>query len=171
MWIISIAHVTTLHGRLDLPRQPDVCRQFPEAPLLSISEAQRRPLATINPGNYPAFIGRISPEKRGDRAFEISQRVGMPIRIAAKVDRVDAEYFTWKIKPLLDHPLVEFIGLAMIEAPACGTPVIGFRNGSVPEIIEDGTTGFMVTSVEQAVDGLRNGSWRRIRPAAAMQTR
>jgi glycosyltransferase involved in cell wall biosynthesis len=100
-------------------------------------------------------MGKCSPQKRVDRAIETSQRVGMPIRIAAKVDRVDAEYFQWKIKPLLDHPLVE----------------IAFRNGSVPEIIEDGTTGFVVTSVEQAVDGLRNGSRRRIRRAAAIETR
>jgi glycosyltransferase involved in cell wall biosynthesis len=195
-------HLTTLHGRLDLPELADVYRQFPEVPLISISDAQRRPLwwanwrATIShglpgdlyspetgPGNYLAFIGRISPEKRVDRAIEISKRVGLPIRIAAKVDKVDAEYFERKIKPLLHHPLVEFVGeigerqkqellggacallfpidwpepfgLVMIEALACGTPVIAFRNGSVPEIIEEGTTGFVVTSVEQAVDAVR----------------
>ncbi len=196
------AHLTTLHGRLDLPELAEVYRHFPEVPLISISDAQRRPLwwanwrATIahglprdlyspemNPGKYLAFIGRISPEKRVDRAIEISKRVGMPIRIAAKVDKVDVEYFDRKIKPLLDHPLVEFIGeigerekqellggayallfpidwpepfgLVMIEALACGTPVIAFRNGSVPEIIEDGTTGFVVTSLEQAADAVR----------------
>ena len=177
-------------------------RQFPEVPLISISDAQRRPLwwanlrATIahglpgalysiqtNPGNYLAFIGCISPEKRVDRVIEVAKRVGMPIRIAAKVD---AEYFERKIKPLLGHPLVEFLGeigerekrellggayallfpidwpepfgLVMIEALACGTPVIAFRNGSVPEIIEDGTTGFVVTSLERPAAGplLRN---------------
>lgn len=196
------AHLTTLHGRLDLPELADVYRQFPDVPLVSISDAQRRPLwwanwrATIahglpedlysletDPGNYLAFIGRISPEKRVDRAIEISKRVGMPLRIAAKVDKVDVDYFEREIKPLLNHPLVEFVGevgdgqkqellggahallfpidwpepfgLVMIEALACGTPVIAFRNGSVPEIIEDGTTGFVVTSVEQAVDAVR----------------
>jgi glycosyltransferase involved in cell wall biosynthesis len=179
-----------------------VYRQFPEVPLISISEAQRRPLwwanwrATIahglpgelysiqtNPGNYLAFIGRISPEKRVDRDIEIAKRVGMPTRVAANVDQVDTEYFEREIKPLLDHPLVEFLGeigerekpellggayallfpidwpepfgLVMIEALACGTPVIAFRNGSVPEIIEDGTTGFVVTSLEQAVESVR----------------
>jgi glycosyltransferase involved in cell wall biosynthesis len=166
-------------------------------PVVSISEVQRKPLPTANwqgtiyhglpqdlyafqpkPGDYLAFLGRISPEKRADRAIEIARQVGMPIRIAAKVDRVDREYFETAIRPLLADPLVDFVGeigehdkqdflgnafallfpidwpepfgLVVIEAMACGTPVIAFPGGSVPELIEDGVSGFIVGSVEEA---------------------
>jgi glycosyltransferase involved in cell wall biosynthesis len=196
-----VPNITTLHGRLDLPEHGAVYRQFPDMPLVSISNAQRKPIpraswrATVyhglpgelysfeeRPGKYLAFIGRISPEKGLDRAIQAAIRAEMPIRIAAKVDKVDREYFEAIIKPLLDHPLVEYIGeigegdkqeflagafaltflidwpepfgLAMIEALACGTPVIAFRRGSVPEIIEDGRTGFIVESVDDAVDAI-----------------
>jgi glycosyltransferase involved in cell wall biosynthesis len=193
-----IPNITTLHGRLDLPEHGAVYRQFPDMPLVSISNAQRQPLPMVSwcatvyhglpddlysfnehQGKYLAFIGRISPEKGLDRAIEAAVRAGMPLRIAAKIDKVDRAYFEATIKPLLDHPLVEYIGeigdrekqeflggayalmflidwpepfgLAMIEALACGTPVIGFRRGSVPEVIDDGVTGFIVNGVGEAV--------------------
>jgi len=191
-------HVTTLHGRLDLPELSLIYRRFAEMPVVSISDAQRRPLPYANwqgtvhhglpedrhtfhedPGKYLAFLGRISPEKRLDRAIEIATQAGVPLKIAAKIDRVDRDYFETVIRPLLDNPLVEFIGeigcpekneflgqamallfpidwpepfgLVMIEAMACGTPVIAFPRGSVPEIIEDGRSGFVVPSVSDAV--------------------
>jgi glycosyltransferase involved in cell wall biosynthesis len=193
-------HVTTLHGRLDLPELRPLFRKYPAAPLVSISDAQRRPLAWANwqgtvyhglprdlyrchdkPGHYLAFLGRISPEKRADRAIRIARRSGMPLKIAAKVDQADRDYFAEKIEPLLSTgaPSVEFVGeigdaakdsflghahallfpidwpepfgLVMIEALACGTPVIAYRNGSVPEIMDDGVTGFIVDNMEQAV--------------------
>ena len=189
--------LTTLHGRLDLPALPAVYREFHHMPLVSISDSQRRPLTWANwadtvphgipgalyptgsGGGYLAFIGRISPEKRPDRAIEIAHRSGLPLKIAAKVDRVDQEYFDAVIRPLLDRKDAEFIGeisdaeksaflgdaaallfpidwpepigLAMIEAMANGTPVIGFRCGSVPEVIDDGLTGLIVDSVDEAV--------------------
>lgn len=193
-----VPNITTLHGRLDLPELAAVYKQFPDMPLVSISNAQREPLAVNSwratvyhglpdslysfekgAGKYLAFIGRTSPEKGIDRAIEAAIRAGIPIRIAAKVDKVDQAYFEATIKPMLDHPLVEFIGeigerekqeflggayalmflidwpepfgLAMIEALACGTPVIAMRRGSVPEIIDHGTTGFIVNDVEEAV--------------------
>jgi glycosyltransferase involved in cell wall biosynthesis len=193
-----VPNLTTLHGRLDLPELKEVYRQFPDMPLVSISNAQRKPLpvrswrATVyhglpeelysfeeRSGKYLAFVGRTSPEKGLDRAIEVALKAEMPIRIAAKVDKVDKAYFEATIKPLLDHPLVEFIGeigehekqellggayalmfmidwpepfgLAMIEALACGTPVIAFRRGSVPEIVDPGVTGFIVNSVDDAV--------------------
>ena len=196
--------VTTLHGRLDLPELAPVYREFSEIPLVSISDAQRRPLpwanwqATVHhglprdlytfhprPGRYLAYLGRIAPEKCPDQAIAIATRVGIPLRIAAKVDPVDREYFRGRIEPLLAHPLVEYLGeitdaekneflgdalallapfdwpepfgLVFIEALACGTPVLAYRRGSVPEIIDDGGTGFVCETQNEfcaAVDRL-----------------
>jgi glycosyltransferase involved in cell wall biosynthesis len=196
-------HLTTLHGRLDIPDLQPLYRLFPDQPLVSISDAQRRPLPRANwldtvyhglptdlytfreeAGTYLAFLGRVSPEKRVDRAIRIAQRTGIHLKIAAKVDPRDEEYFKAAIKPLLRSagPLVEFIGevgakekeeflrnarallfpidwpepfgLVMIEAMACGTPVIAFRNGSVPELLDDGVTGYVVDTIEQAVQAV-----------------
>jgi glycosyltransferase involved in cell wall biosynthesis len=194
----GIVQVTTLHGRLDSPELQPLYTEFGDMPVVSISNAQRRPLpqagwmATIHhglpltlyafcdrPGDYFAFIGRISPEKRVDRAIAIAKACGRRLRIAAKVDGADRSYFEEKIRPLLDDPLVEFIGeigddeknafigqarallfpidwpepfgLVMIEALACGTPVVAFAGGSVAEVIEHGVTGFVVSSVEDAI--------------------
>jgi glycosyltransferase involved in cell wall biosynthesis len=196
-----IRQITTLHGRLDLPDLIPIYHEFPDMPVVSISLKQRSPLPWLNwagnvyhglpknqyslhpnEGKYLAFIGRISPEKRPDRAIEIATKVGMPIKIAAKVDRVDREYFEHKIKPMLDDPLVEYIseigdakkndflgnayaclvpidwpepfGLTMIEAMACGTPTIAFRRGSVPEIIVNGLSGYIVESMDAAVEAV-----------------
>ncbi len=191
--------VTTLHGRQDLPDLKPLYLGFDDMPLVSISDAQRAPIANANfaatvphgislslhspithpRGGYLAFLGRIAPEKRPDRAIAIARALGVPLKIAAKVDRVDEAYFREKIAPLLDGPGVEFIGeinerqksdflgeasallfpiewpepfgLVMIEAMACGTPVLAFRAGSVPEIIDQGVTGVIVDSVEEAV--------------------
>ncbi|TCL27436.1 glycosyltransferase involved in cell wall biosynthesis [Azotobacter chroococcum] len=191
--------LTTVHGRLDMKDLPEAYRRWSAFPLVSISEDQRRPLpfahwhGTVHHGTdgehfryheasdngYLAFLGRISPEKRPDRAIAIAIRAGMPLRIAAKVDAADREYFEQRIRPLLDHPLIEFLGeigdddkaeflgnasvllfpidwpepfgLVMIEAMACGTPVVAWRCGSVPEVVEQGVTGLIVDSDEQAV--------------------
>ncbi|HEY9345340.1 MAG TPA: glycosyltransferase family 4 protein [Inquilinus sp.] len=196
---IAARTVTTLHGRLDLKDLPEVYRRWPHFPLISISDSQRLPLADANwvatvhhglaedlfqptaapQGDYLAFLGRISPEKRPDRAIEIARRSGRRLRIAAKVDDVDRVYFREAIEPLLSDPLVEFIGeigddakaeflgnaaglifpidwpepfgLVMIEAMACGTPVIAWACGSVPEVIDHGSTGFIVRSMDEAV--------------------
>ncbi len=192
------AAVSTMHGRLDLPGLVPLFRHFREQPLVSISDNQRKPLpwanwrATVHhglplalytfqpdPGDYFAFLGRISPEKRLDRAIAIAQAVGVPLRIAAKVDDVDRRYFERCIRPLLDHPLVDFIGeideprknaflggarallfpidwpepfgIVMIEAFACGTPVIAYAGGSVGEVMQDGVTGCIVTDQQQAI--------------------
>ncbi len=197
-----VAHVTTLHGRLDIEELRPLYDEFSDVPVVSISDAQRLPLpeagwvATIHhglpsnlftfhpaPGNYLAFLGRISPEKGVDRAIAIATAAGERLRIAAKVDAADREYFDRDIRPLLDNPLVEFIGeipdseknsflggakallfpidwpepfgLVMIEAMACGLPVIAFPGGSVREIIDDGMTGFVVDNVEDAADAVR----------------
>jgi glycosyltransferase involved in cell wall biosynthesis len=193
--------VTTLHGRLDLPDLQPFFQRFPDVPLVSISNDQRRPvpgcvswagtihhglprdLLPFNPapqGGYLAFLGRISPEKRPDRAIEIAARAGLPLKIAAKVDKADQGYWDETIAPLVaQHANVEYIGeidehrkaeflgnalgllfpidwpepfgLVMIEAMACGTPVIAFRCGSVPEVIEPGVSGFIVESLDEAV--------------------
>jgi glycosyltransferase involved in cell wall biosynthesis len=195
---LPVAHVTTTHGRLDLPEIAPLYGAFADIPLVSISDAQRQPLpgagwiATVHhglppgllpfreaPGEYLAFVGRISPEKRVDRAIAIATACGRRLKIAAKVDAADRDYFEDEIRGLLDHPLVEFVGeiderqkaaflgrasallfpidwpepfgLVMIEALSCGTPVVAFRRGSVPEVIEDGVTGFLVSSLEEAV--------------------
>lgn len=190
--------VTTLHGRLDLPDLPSFYREFDDMPVVSISDHQRTPLphalwtGTVhhglprnltryygNPsGAYLAFLGRISPEKRPDRAIAIAKRVGMRLLIAAKVDRVDEAYFEREIRPLLAHPLIEWVGeigehekpdflgnadallfpvdwpepfgLVMIEAMSCGTPTIAYRCGSVPEIIEHGVSGYVVDDEDSA---------------------
>ena len=190
--------VTTLHGRLDLPDLMPVYKEFSDMPVISISDAQREPLHWVNwqgtvyhglpedlytfreePGKYLAFLGRISPEKKVDTAIEIAKRMGMELKIAAKVDKADKEYFDTAIKPLLDHPLIEYVGeigetekndflggayallfpidwpepfgIVMIEAMACGTPIIARPVGSVPEVMLEGTTGFIATDVEDAV--------------------
>jgi len=195
-------HVTTLHGRLDIPNLSMLYREFSEIPLISISNYQRLPLSWANwlatvhhglpedlytfrekPGEYLAFIGRISPEKRVDSAIKIAARAGMPLKIAAKVDKVDQSYFDSTIKPLLGNGHIEFVGeigetekdeflgnayallfpinwpepfgLVMIEAMACGTPIIARICGSVPEVIDEGETGFMVKDVAGAVRAVK----------------
>jgi len=195
---LSVPHVTTLHGRLDIPDLVPVFDRFRNEPLISISNAQRQPLPwahwqeTIyhglpkdllefraNQGDYLAFLGRISPEKRVDRAIEIAKRASMPLKIAAKVDRVDRRYFKRDIEPLINQSHVQWVGeisdrqkndflgnayallfpidwpepfgLVMIEAMACGTPVIAYDRGSVPEVMDDGVTGFIVQNLDDAV--------------------
>jgi glycosyltransferase involved in cell wall biosynthesis len=203
--------VTTLHGRLDLPEHQVVFETFSSSPVVSISDAQRQPVPhagwvrTVHHGlperllmpqpakpAYFAFLGRISPEKAIDKAIRIAQRCGVPLKIAAKVDRVDREYFDSEIRPLLDSSDIDYIGeigdheksaflsgavallapiawpepfgLVMIEAMACGTPVIAFNRASVPEIVEDGVTGFIVEDETGAVDAAGRLS-RLSRPA------
>lgn len=198
----AIQSLTTLHGRLDIPGLEVLYREFAELPLVSISDAQRQPLAwahwaaTVHHGlpvtlhrqgegrgGYLAFLGRISPEKRVDRAIEIAQRLGLPLKIAAKVDAVDGAYFRQCIEPLLNAPSIEYLGeisehektsflgdalallfpvdwpepfgLCMIESIACGTPVIAFRCGSIPEVIDEGLTGYIVDDIDSAVAAVR----------------
>ncbi|MCB1884713.1 MAG: glycosyltransferase family 4 protein [Geminicoccaceae bacterium] len=199
--------VTTLHGRLDLPDLPPFYNVFADFPLVSISDDQRLPMPPVNwagtvhhglppdllpfspepKGGYLAFLGRISPEKRPDRAIEIAAKAGLPLKIAAKVDKVDQAYWDETIAPMIEaHPNVAYVGevgergkveflgnatallfpvdwpepfgLVMIEAMACGTPVIGFRRGSVPEVIENGVTGFIVDTVEEAALAARRAA-------------
>jgi glycosyltransferase involved in cell wall biosynthesis len=199
---LRTAHVTTLHGRLDIPELVPLYREFEDIPVVSISNAQREPLpdagwaATIyhglplnllqfnaGTGGYLAFLGRISREKRADRAIEIAIACGLPLKIAAKVDPADRDYFEQEIRHLLEHPLIEYIGeiseseksdflggatallfpidwpepfgLVMIEALACGTPVIAFRGGSVAEVLEEGVTGFVVDTIDDAIAATR----------------
>jgi glycosyltransferase involved in cell wall biosynthesis len=197
----NFTSVTTLHGRLDIPDLHPLFREFSEMKLVSISDSQRVPMEWANwvgtvyhglpedlhtasqqPGQYLAFLGRISPEKRLDRAIEVARRVGMPIKIAAKIDAVDRDYFNSQIRTLLRDPLVEYLGeisesekteflgnayallflidwqepfgLVMTEAMACGTPVIAYRLGSVPEVVEEGVTGYIVDNLEDAADAV-----------------
>lgn len=200
--------VTTLHGRLHVPDLAPLFAEYSEAPLVSISNDQRRPIPDANwqatiyhglprrlhtyrerLGEYLAFLGRISPEKRLDRAIEIARRTGMKLKVAAKIYPEERDYYTQTIEPLLreSQSFVEFIGevggrekdeflgnayamlfpidwpepfgLVMIEALACGTPVIGWRNGSVPEVIAEGITGFVVDSIDGAVEAARRVEW------------
>lgn len=193
--------VTTMHGRLDLPELQPVFNAFPKVPIISISDSQRRPLPQANyvrtvhhglpanlltpqPGKqeYLAFLGRIAPEKGPDKAIRIAHAAGIPLKIAAKVDRVDQVYFDSVIRPMVAEGGVEMIGeisdaqkpeflsgavgllmpidwpepfgLVMIEAMACGTPVIAFNRGSVPEIVEPGLTGFIVEDEVGAMDAV-----------------
>ncbi|WP_186755011.1 glycosyltransferase family 4 protein [Echinicola salinicaeni] len=194
--------ISTLHGRLDIPDLQSLYREYDEMPLVSISDNQRLPLAFANwistvyhglpneyvyfpdSGDYLAFVGRISPEKGVDRAIKIAQQTNIKLKIAAKIEKADINYFENSIRPLLDDPLVEFVGeiredqkdrfygnakallfpiawpepfgLVMIEAIACGTPVVAFNNGSVPEIIRHEKTGFIVNSIEEAVNAVNN---------------
>jgi glycosyltransferase involved in cell wall biosynthesis len=204
--------LTTLHGRLDAPELVPLYRTFCDMPLVSISDAQRRPLpfarwlGTVHhglpgdlyrfhgeAGSYLAFLGRLSRDKRVDRAIEIARRLGMPLKIAAKVDQAELDYLD-EIRPLLDGPLVEFVGeigeaqkddflggaaallfpidwpepfgLVMVEAMACGTPVVAFRQGAVPEVVRDGVSGFIVGNVDEAVQATERAmhlSRRRVR--------
>lgn len=216
---LGTPYITTFHGRLDIPELEPLCRHFSDVPLISISNSQRTPLPWANwcetvyhglpsdlysfapePGNYFVFIGRLSPEKRVDRAIEIAQRCGMPLYIGAKLDIADEQYFNAFLKPLFRNPLVRFVGevgerekrellenanallfpidwpepfgLVMIEAFSCGTPVIAYAHGSVPEIMEDGVTGFIVTNQEEAVRAAQQiGTIDRLRCRKVFESR
>jgi glycosyltransferase involved in cell wall biosynthesis len=201
----DVPAVTTLHGRLDLPALQPLYRVFDKVGVVSISHSQRLPLPganwygnvyhglpvdllpfTPNARGYLAFLGRISPEKRPDLAIAIALRAGLPLRIAAKVDRVDRDYFETRIRPLLDQPGIEFIGeigehekanflggaialvfpidwpepfgLVMIEAMACGTPVVAYGGGSVLEVIDQGLTGVVVSDIDDAAAGVKKAA-------------
>lgn len=200
----SKAHLTTLHGRLDIPELAPLYRKFTDQPLVSISDNQRihlpvdvNWLGTVHhglpndlfemgegKGDYVAFLGRISPEKRPDRAIEIAERAGYKLKVAAKIDDADLSYYNKTIKRMMKRPHVEFVGeinerqkqeflgnakallfpidwpepfgMVMIEAMACGTPIIAYNCGSVPEIIDHGQSGFIVETMHQAVKALEN---------------
>jgi len=203
---LGVPHVTTLHGRLDIADLQPLYREYCSMPLVSISNAQRRPLHWCNwvgtvyhglptslyqppeqAGDYLAFLGRISPEKGCDRAIEISRRAGLPIKIAAKIDNADRTYYEQVIKRLFELPHVEYVGeinesqklrflgnalatlfpidwpepfgLVMIESMSVGTPVVAFSCGSVPEIMEDGKTGFVVNDIDEAVEAVARVQW------------
>lgn len=195
---VRALNITTLHGRLDLPDLAPLYREFTEMRVVSISNSQRTPLPWLNwqgtvyhglpdgtfrfhpgPGKYLAFLGRICPEKGLDAAIEIARRTGIELRIAAKVDRADEQYFEQVIRPMLDHPLIRYVGeiserekddflgnavamlapvnwpepfgISMIESMACGTPVVAFARGSVPEVVDDSESGFVVRDIDGAV--------------------
>jgi glycosyltransferase involved in cell wall biosynthesis len=197
----ALPSLTTLHGRLDIPDLVPLYHEFREARVVSISDAQRKPLPWLNwagtvhhglphehykanpePGKYLAFLGRISPEKGVDEAIQIARQSGMKLKIAAKVDRADREYYESKIKSLIEGPRVEYLGeigypekcdflgnaaallvpiqwpepfgLVMIEAMACGTPIVAYPNGSVPEIVQHGINGFAVKNVQEATQAV-----------------
>ena len=201
--LVSTPTLHTMHGRLDLPYLTPIYRQFKHVPLVSISDAQRAPLLDLGatwagtvhhglaperfdfsptPGDYLAFLGRLSPEKQPDVAIEVAKRAGLPLRIAAKIDAADREYVERVVVPLLDDPLIEFVGeigdddksaflggarallfpidwpepfgLVMLEAMACGTPVIARPCGSVPEVVRPGVSGFIGESVDDLVDAV-----------------
>ena len=199
--LLGMPNVTTLHGRLDIVDLQPLYDEFKDMPVISISDSQRDPLpqanwqgtvyhglptdlfsATPTPGDYLVFLGRISPEKRVDRAIAIAKHAGMRLKVAAKVDAADAEYFKTEIAPLFELPFVEYLGevgekdkapllagarallfpidwrepfgLVMIEAMACGTPTIAWAEGSVPEVLEDGVSGFIVDEIDDAVEAV-----------------
>lgn len=199
----NYTHITTLHGRLDVQGLEEIYACFSDIPVVSISNHQRLPQPGANwagtiyhglpgdlyrpgagKGGYLAFLGRISPEKRPDRAIEIAVKTGIPLKIAAKVDKADAEYYASVIKPLINHPLVEFIGeigetekgeflgnamallfpidwpepfgMVMIEAMANGTPVVAFNCGSVPEVMKHGVSGYIVNNMTEAIEAVRH---------------
>jgi glycosyltransferase involved in cell wall biosynthesis len=199
---LTVPHVTTLHGRLDTPELCRLYERFRDMPMISISNAQRAQWRCANwqatiyhglprdlflfhpdPGGYLAFLGRASPEKRVDRAIEIAKRVGIPLKIAAKVDPADRRYFKREIEPLLNDAHIEWLGeindkdkdeflgnayallfpidwpepfgLVMIESMACGTPVVAYAGGSVAEVIDNGVSGFVVNEIEEAVEAVR----------------
>jgi len=215
----STPAVTTLHGRLDFEALSELYREFGDAPLVAISDAQRRTIPHANwrpvvhhglptgllefnpgPGDYLAFLGRISPEKGVEEAIAIAHLAGMKLKIAAKIGDDDHEYFRSRVKPLLDHPLIEFIGeigehqksdflggarcllfpinwpepfgLVMIEALACGTPIVAYPGGSVVEVLEDGRTGYLVSNRETACAAVKRlDSISRVRCRAAFERR
>jgi len=201
--LIRLPNVTTLHGKLTIRDLRPLYKIFSDMPLVSISKEQRRPLPDVNwvgnvyhglpsdvltpnenPGSYLAFLGRISPEKGVEDAIDIAVKAGIPLKIAAKIDKSDRDYYDLVVKKKMDHPLVEYIGeinekekseflgnavalvfpinwpepfgLVMIEAMACGTPVVAYERGSVPEIIEHGVNGFIVNGPEDAVRAVKN---------------